>query len=397
MHILQVTPYFAPAYSYGGPPTSVHHLSKALAERGHKLTILTSDALDSTSRQPTKRAKNGLDIYYLKNLSNYLAWNHQLFLPFATHAFLRKRLTEFDVVHMHMFRTYQNIAVRRHSQRVGVPYVLSAHGSFPRIVRKRLAKGLYDIIVGQSVVRDASRLIAVAEAEARQYQTMGVPVSKIEVIPNGIAASEFLGLPEGGRFSRRHGLEGKRLVTYVGRLNARKGLETLVESFGELAESRDNVALVLVGPDEGYRRHLESMIKRIRPRAPVVFTGLITLPQKLEVFVDSDVIVYPGAFEIFGLVPFEALLCGTPVIVADDSGCGEIIAKADAGLTVHPGNSKALSKAISTSLDGGALIDAKVERGKRFVQQELDWRKIAQRTENVYDQVVCTGKTNRSH
>src|SRR3989475_12560882 len=83
MRILQVAPYFAPAYSYGGPPETVHRLCEALADRGHEITVLTTDAFSSTKRQPTQRKADGFDTYYLKNLSNFLAWNHQLFLPFG--------------------------------------------------------------------------------------------------------------------------------------------------------------------------------------------------------------------------------------------------------------------------------------------------------------------------
>src|SRR2546428_13516097 len=165
MRILQVVPYFAPAFAYGGPPTSVHQLSKALAARGHEVSVLTSDALDSSSRQPSRHTRNGLDIYYLKNLSNYLAWNHQLFFPLGTNAFLRRRIADFDVIHVHMFRTYQNVATRRYARRTGIPYVLSAHGSTPRIVRKTLAKKLLDLASGQHVLRDAAGVIALSSSE----------------------------------------------------------------------------------------------------------------------------------------------------------------------------------------------------------------------------------------
>src|SRR2546426_6331197 len=140
MRILQVAPYFAPAYSYGGPPETVHKLCEALANRGHEVTVLTTDALSSSGRQKIRRKTDGLDIHYLRNLSNYLAWNHQLFLPIGTRRFLRKKMKDFDVVHVHMYRTYQNVLVHGAHSACRTPYVFSAHGSLPRIVRKQLAK-----------------------------------------------------------------------------------------------------------------------------------------------------------------------------------------------------------------------------------------------------------------
>jgi len=392
MRILQVAPYFAPAYAYGGPPETVHKLCEALANRGHEITVLTTDALSSTERQRIRHKSNGLNIYYLKNLSNYLAWNHQLFLPLGTSAFLRKQAKRFDLIHIHSFRTYQNFAVRRQALCSGTPYILSAHGSVPRIVRKKFAETVFDAIVGSRVLQDAEALIAVSKAEMRQYEKMGVPASKIALIPNGVDAKEYSVLPARGTFSREYGLEGKRLIAYIGRLNARKGLDTLLESMHKLVEIRADVALVLVGPDDGYRGQIERMIDRLSLHDHVLLTGLITLPRKLEVFVDCDVVVYPGAFEIFGLVPFEALLCRRPVIVADDSGCGEIVADARAGITVPVGNPASLQAAIEYVLENPESIEPMTERGRKYVLERMNWTQIAAETERLYLKATDGGR-----
>jgi len=384
MRILQVAPYFAPAYSYGGPPETVHKLCEALANRGHEVVVLTTDAFNSTERQEVRHRANGLDVYYLRNLSNYLAWKHQLFLPLGIGTFLRRRTEPFDIIHVHSFRTYQNLAVRRYSLRSRVPYVLSAHGSVPRIVRKKLAKSVFDRIAGNQVLRDAAALIAVSSAELRQYEAMGVPAARVAVIPNGIDAGQYAALPDKGAFSRRYGLAGRTLIGYIGRLNSRKGLDILLESMRKLVEIRDDVTLVLVGPDDGFRGQVERLTKQLSLQDRVVLTGLITLPQKLEVLVDCDVFVYPGAFEIFGLVPFEALLCGKPVVVANDSGCGEIIERAKAGYTVPYGDSVRLTEAIESALAGGPETTDMIRRGRNFILEHLNWERIASATEDLY-------------
>src|SRR6266487_3770257 len=122
----------------------------------------------------------------------------------------------------------------------------------------------------------------------------------------------------------------------------------------------------------------------MEPDVPVIFTGLITLPEKVQVLVDSDVVVYPGVHEIFGLVPFEALLCGRPVVVAGDSGCGELISGAKAGFTFRPNDVDGLLAAIESALSGSGEIENMVERGRSFVRNELAWTSIAQEVERVY-------------
>jgi glycosyltransferase involved in cell wall biosynthesis len=351
--------------------------------------VLTTDAFSSKARQDTKYNGDGLEICYARNLSNYLAWNHQLFLPFGTRAFLRKRAMGTDIIHIHMYRTYQNVAVRRFALSEGIPYILSAHGTVLKLYRKKLAKSIFDMIAGRSVLEDAARLVALSDAEAGQYRTMNIPKSKIVVIPNGIDAREFSNLPARGAFLRENGLNAKKLITYIGRLNARKGLDTLIESFQSIASQRADVALALVGPDDGYRAQIEKLIKRLPMSAPIVLTGWVAPQRKLEVLVDSDVVVYPGAFEIFGLVPFEALICGRPVIVANDSGCGEILAEADGGLTIPFGDSKSLQVAIEQALENPDWLKSMTERGRRYVLERLDWKRIAEKTEQMYRDVVA--------
>ena len=91
--------------------------------------------------------------------------------------------------------------------------------------------------------------------------------------------------------------------------------------------------------------------------------------------------MYPSADEIFGLVPLEALLVGTPVVVADDSGCGEIIGQTGGGIVAPLGNAAALADAIRHVLDAPdrwrqAASDAALQVRSRFsgaaVAEQLD-------------------------
>ena len=78
----------------------------------------------------------------------------------------------------------------------------------------------------------------------------------------------------------------------------------------------------------------------------MIFTGLLRGAARLEALADADVLVYPSADEVFGLVPLEALLTGTPVVVADDSGCGELIGQVGGGVVTPLGDADALAAAI---------------------------------------------------
>jgi glycosyltransferase involved in cell wall biosynthesis len=366
--------------------------------RGHSVTVLTSDACDGKKRSPKKLEEmEGVQVVRLKNVSNYLAWHSQLFLPRGTSRFLRDHLREFDLVHLHMYRTYQNLAVHASSHKAGVPYVLSAHGSLLRIVRWRKSKALFDALQGYHVLRDARRLIAVSNVERGQYEEAGVPSNRISVVGHGIDPEQYRDLPGRGTFASQRGLKDKRLVTYVGRINARKGLDYLLEAFRDLAGEERDVNLVLVGPDDGYGIRVRELVRRWSLEGRVVLTGFLTLPEKLSVFIDSDVVVYPSAFEIFGLVPFEALLCGRPVVVANDSGCGELVERARAGLTVPVGDAGALRDAIARALRGGPEIAEITNRGRKFVLNNLSWRNVSREMETAYELALGERPVSAGH
>jgi glycosyltransferase involved in cell wall biosynthesis len=217
---------------------------------------------------------------------------------------------------------------------------------------------------------------------------MGGDPSKVSVVFNGIDMKAYSTLPPRGVFARRYGIEGKRLITYIGRLNARKGLMPMLRAFKEISMETEDTVLVLVGPDEGYRAHLEKASRNLGISERVVFTGFLTGQDRLAAFADSDVVVYPAEHEAFGLVPFEALACGRPVVVSDDSGCGEIIRMASAGFTVPIQDIRRLAAAIIAAANNSPGVEEQIERGKLFLTDRLNWRTVAVELEQVYREAV---------
>jgi glycosyltransferase involved in cell wall biosynthesis len=120
----------------------------------------------------------------------------------------------------------------------------------------------------------------------------------------------------------------------------------------------------------------------------VCFAGLLIEEDKLAAYVDADVVAYPSEKEIFGLVAGEALMCGAPVVVCDDSGCGQLVRDAGGGLLVPYGDPRALADALQTLLDDRSRRATCVATGRRFVKQHLGWDKIAAVTHDLYHHVV---------
>ena len=388
MRILQVTPYFPPAWAYGGPPRVIYELSRELARR-HSITVLTTDAVDSRRRaRAPQETLDGMEIHRLPNLSNSLAWR-QVFLPIGVSAFLRRRSRDFDILHLHTLRTVQNAVAHRHALRHSIPYVLSAHGSVTRIVRQRTLKAIFDQVAGEALVHDSRRLIAQSNVEKLEYESVGVPSTKVSVIPHGIDPTVYADLPPRGARRKSLGLQGKRVILYLGRLSPGKSLDDLFAAFKRITQSRDDCVLLVAGPDDGYKDRLVKLARRLAISDRVRFLGFVPPPERLQLFVDSDVIAYPAAHESFGLVPIEALLCGRAVVVARESGCGELIERARAGITFPHGDVSLLSDALLTILADDTARTEMVRRGQAFILRELSWKRIATEMEQVYETAIA--------
>lgn len=391
MKILQMNPAFYPAMAYGGTVTISYQISKELVRRGHEVTVYTSDTLDKNRRQETKFSEiDGIKVYYFRNLSNTLAWHRFVVTP-GLISQLSKEIKNFDIVHLHGTRNFQNIFVHHYAKKYGIPYVLQAHGSSPRIIEKKRLKKLYDWVWGYNILRDASKVVALTKIETEQYKKMGVDENKIEIVPNGIDLSEYENLPKRGGFRRKYKIkDDEKIILYLGRIHKIKGIDLLVKAFADLIKELDNIGLVIVGPDDGFLSTLKKQIKDLKISNRILFTGPLYERDKLRAYIDADVYVLPSVYETFGITVLEASACGTPIITTNN---GDELDWIDdkVGYVVEYGKDQ-LQDAIVKMLSDKELRRRFGEEGKRLVREEFGWDKSVKRLEVLYETVIHSDK-----
>lgn len=380
MRILQVIHFFSPLHG-GGSINVVYHLSKHLVERGHEVTIYTTDfELD-------KEYIQSLDGVRVVPFHCIVDISKMLISPDMNKK-LKVEIRNFDIIHLHNFRTYQNMFVYKYAKRYNIPCVLQAHGTVLPLFKKGTLKKIFDIFFGYSILKYASKVIAVSKAEVEQYKQIGINENKIVIVPNGISLEAFNEPPSYGKFRKKYGIKENHIILFVGRIHKRKGIDFLIKSFSELTKEINDVVLVIAGSDDGYKKDLEKLIEKLKLDNKIKFIGYVDMNDKLSAYVDANILIYPAIFEIFGLVPFEAIMCGTPVIVSDDCGCGEFVKDINCGYLVRYGDIKGLSQKMKWIIENPEEGGIMMERGKKFIRENLMWSKIAKELENLYIKLV---------
>ena len=318
------------------------------------------------------------------NISNRLAYDRQCFLPVGLSDYLKRHASAFDVAHLHACRNLPGAIAARHLRAAGVPYLLAPNGTAPNLERRRAAKWVFDLVVGKRVMNGAARVLAVTGAERRQLAGLGVLPERVCVVPNPLALEEFEPPPARERFRETWGVTGP-LVAYLGKLTPRKRVDVLVQAFAQLRVA--NATLVVAGNDMGSGDATRAAVHQSAIDARTIFTGLLEGRARLELLASADVVVYPSEHEIFGLVPLEALLAGTPVVVADDSGCGEVIAAMGGGLVVK-GEADTLQSAIDHILDAPAHWRAAAGEAAKRVKACYAPDVVCAQLEQVYTQMA---------
>lgn len=379
MKILHVVPTYVPAWKHGGPIRSVHGLCKALAARGHQVTVFTTD-VDTEGAVPSGQAValDGVEVWYFSVTVPRLYWSPQMGEA------LRQRTAGFDVVHLHSVFLWPTAVAARAAERAGVPYLIAPRGMLVRDLlrrRGRWRKELWLRLVERRTLARAAGLHATADLEAEEARMLGLPLSRIFVVPNGIdpeppSSVETLSVPV------CHVLSGAPFLLYLGRLSWKKGLDRLIPALARVP----GTTLAVAGNDEeGIRPRLEALSREAGVAGRLVFLGPVDGADKAALLHACAALVLPSYSENFGNSVLEAMAAGRPVAVTPEVGLAGVVREERAGI-VAPGDPAALGDALRALLadpDRAAMG----RRGAEAARRRFGWAAVAEQMEEVYEEV----------
>jgi glycosyltransferase involved in cell wall biosynthesis len=234
-------------------------------------------------------------------------------------------------------------------------------------------------------VRRAACVLVVSEHTRREVVGMlGVPPERVVVTPNAVRG-HFLP-PEPAALTAFRASKGlpERFVLYVGTLEPRKNLTTLLEAYAEVV--RRHAVPLIVGGGKGWLYDaVFTRLEELGLREQVQFVGYIEEEELPLWYAAATLFVFPSIYEGFGMPPLEAMACGTPVVTSNSSSLPEVVG--EAGITVSPHDPAGFAEAIDRVLSDSELHQELRERG--LVQAtRFSWRTTAERTLQAYHAVV---------
>jgi len=270
------------------------------------------------------------------------------------------------------------------------PTVITIHDLSSFVMRKnhRLMNNIVQRVLLPPSARRSRAVIAVSEATRDDAaRILGVPPGKIRVIPE--AVDEIFKPVEDGaersRVSRKLGLP-KKYILFVGTLEPRKNVPTLLEAYERLIRAGDiEHGLVLAGGRGWGGDVIARKIRSLGLEAHVKLTGYVAREDMPALYSMADLFVYPSLYEGFGLPPLEAMACGTPAVVSDGSSLKSVVA--DGGLRVDPTNVSGLAEAVRRVLVDENLRKDLIERGMKRARC-FSWAAAARETLALYQEVV---------
>jgi len=386
MKILIVSPVYYPAWQYGGLASIVYNLSNELSKLDNRVTIYTTDALDKDLRQKVREVKGNPEVHLFKNINNTLAWK-RIFTPIGMPLSLRQTIMDFDIVHMFDYRNSCNIISYYYSNKFRIPFVISPLGAINEYYSKKRLKEIYDEFYGHKLLEQASRIIEQSNGIKADYIKIGINLGKITALPNGIDIPNFDALPSFGTFRERFHLGNKqKVLLYLGRLDAVKGLGILLEAYKDVLEMFSNTKLVIVGPDTGYLQELRRQATILGVDKDLMILGPLTGDDKFAAYVDADMYILPSWLEEFGLAPLEAFASGTRVIVTERCGVAEWM-KNEFDFII-PYDAKKLKDAIITTLSLEKLDENQRKFRYHYIKTNFSWQTTASKLQEIYKNVI---------
>jgi glycosyltransferase involved in cell wall biosynthesis len=364
--------------SGGGTAERTLQISRTFIKLGHQCTVLTTN-IGLSANYLASQEKDGLTIIALPSF-----WD-RFYVTTPALSLIKKLVLESDIVHLMSHWTWINVLVYRAARMYRKPYTFCPAGALPIFGRSRFLKEIYHRVIGRSVIKHASALIAISSKEIQQFKEYGVSAERVMQIPNGVDLNDYQAA-DNTYFRRKFGLGDHPFVLFMGRLNPIKGPDLLLEAFSGMDSRLDHYHLVFAGPDGGMQAELTKMADSFGIQNRVHFIGYIGGVEKSQAYHATEMLIIPSRKEAMSIVALEAGISETPVLLTDQCGFDEI--EGAGGGIVVPASVDGIKKGLMKMLEQPDELRLMGANMKRLVSDHYSWEKIAALHLDLYEKIL---------
>ena len=381
MRILHICAY---AWEIGGPPKVIFDHAEIALRYGHQVAILSPISPNETpypvpvGAQLILCQRTPLISRFFREFSGDL------------YRYLQKNIQHYDIVHCHGLWHFGSLAPFLIDR--SVAKVITPHGVLDKWVyaHNRWKKRLIDTLAQKAYLRRAD-LVQVLSADERDdlLRYVGYQHPNVVVIPNGVKLSDFARLPPRGTFRQAYNIPtNRRMVLFMSRLNAKKGLALLLPAFRDYVRHHPDTILVLAGGDDGYKATARQFIEQHHLGDSIRMVGILTGDSKKAALADADLFVLPSYSEGFSMAVLEAMAVGTPTLVSDKVGFSDVIRQHDAAGLVTELTPDGVRAGLDTLLDDEALRQRISRNATALLRTHYDINIVAKQLLDAYANVV---------
>lgn len=374
--------------SYGGPAKSVPFLIKYLNKLDVNNTIISVKLKEKEQNDICE--ENNIKIISSK-------YNGFKFLKFSQGLCknIKQKINNHTILHTHSLWNYPPYCAFKISKKYNLPLVMSIRGNLYdwNLHKSKWKKDLALTLFQMKMFQEASCLHATEINELKSIRNLGIK-TPVALISNGIEVEEFENLPVKEEAKKNLNLNNKkRYILFMSRIDSKKGLEYLVNSFIELEKRYPDWELLIAGPiyDEKYFNNIKKNIEKNNISDKVNYFGMVSGEKRLDLFASSELFILPAHTENFGMVIGEAMACKLPVITTTGTPW-EVLNQENAGWWVDLNNENiinALDEAMSKSLIELTEMGLK---GFEIIKRDFTWEKVVSQMEEVYSWLLGYSK-----
>ncbi len=268
-------------------------------------------------------------------------------------------------------------------ERMSLPSIVTIHDlafvRYPEFFKP--SRRIYQRIFTERSARRAAAIIADSEATRQDIiSTFHISPNRVRVIYPSVSP-DFRPEPDPARlaaFRARHNLPPRYLL-YMGTLEPRKNLVTLVEAYAQMLSGDPSTPpLILAGAKGWYYQPLYERVRALGLERNVTFAGYVSREEQALWYAGAALFLYPSLYEGFGLPVVEALACGIPTITSTVSSLPE--AGGPVALQTPPDDARALARAMRDAIADPALPDRVRVEGprwtRRFSPEQMAWQYV---------------------